>query len=200
MTKETADQDKLLSAIHTLCTPGLSQAAHILSVMTKQSITLHHTGVHRADACDVGDIFPQDEDEPMSRVSMCFDGAMRGQVSIYVPQQTVRVLINTFTQSNMRSFEMDVFRVGMVTEVSNIMMNGFLSGLTAVHELMLDYESLQYEDIQPNTWQESPVWEHALYAGLTLDVSSLELPAWVITCLDGKSLPTLERLLLEGMA
>ncbi len=190
----------LLSAIHEAVAQSLPQADAILTAMTGQPMRLQSSGVSIVASSALPSALPEAGEHGVSRVSMGFEGVVCGNISVWFPQQTISVLINTLTRSPMRSFEMDVFRIGTITEVGNIMMNAVMSGLSQITGETLQYALPSYDELGVDAWCADDKWKQALYAEMTLQVANLALPLWLVACMDDASITRLESLLPESVS
>lgn len=102
------------------------RAEDVLAAMVEQTVNIKISDMQLIDTPSLQTLLV-DTDVQASLVCMRFEGMMTGAIALLFPQDSTKVLINTLTQSSMRSYEMDVFCMGTLTEVGNIIINAVMS-------------------------------------------------------------------------
>jgi len=123
---------------------GATQAELVLEAMVAQPMQVVVDAVQVLDVPNLQQQVAKNYDVNLSWVGMQFTGVVSGSVAMLFPSESTTVLINTLTQSAMSSYEMDVFRVGTMTEVGNILMNGVMSKLCDTKQGEVSFDLPEY--------------------------------------------------------
>ncbi|WP_038247570.1 hypothetical protein [Ghiorsea bivora] len=126
---------------------GVTQAESVFEAMVAQPMQVAVDAVQVIDVPRLQQQVAENYDVHLSWVFMRFTGLVSGSVAILFPSDSITVLINTLTQSTMRSYEMDIFRMGAITEVGNILMNGVIGKLCDTKQGEVSFDFPDYEEL-----------------------------------------------------
>jgi len=126
---------------------GVTQAELVLGAMVAQPMQVVVDAVQLLDMPSLQQQVAENDDVHFSRVCMRFTGFVSGSVAMLFPADSTSILINTLTQSTMCSYEMDVFRMGTMTEVGNILMNGVMSKLCDAKQGEVSFDLPDYVEL-----------------------------------------------------
>jgi chemotaxis protein CheC len=189
------------SLLQNIFAHGAKQAESVLQGMVSQPMQVVVDAVQVFDALSLRQQVAEHYDDNLSWVYMQFTGGVSGSVAMLFPQDSTAVLINTLTQSTMNNYEMDVCRMGMITEVGNILMNGVISKLcdTKQGEVSFglpDYVELSAMDF-PAMGQKGSV---VITANVNFCVSELSLPSLFMLQIEQEGLASFSQVLEEAGA
>ena len=191
-------QKKQFSQLNAVCQVGLKQAESVLMAMVAQPIRLTAGDISLIEVTHLQEELPNRYTENLSQVSMRFEGDVVGRMFILFPPETTTVLINTLTKSVMRNYEMDVFRIGTITEVGNILLSGVMAAFVAATGASLSYGALDYDEVSALVLSKHTCEQSMLLGELVIQVASLEVPVMMMGAFEPESLTQLNHLLLKG--
>ncbi|MCF6208757.1 MAG: hypothetical protein L3J61_05170 [Ghiorsea sp.] len=191
-------QENQFSLLNAVCQQGLQQAESVLAGMVAQPITLTAGDIRLIEVVRLQEALPKQYAENISQVSMCFEGDVSGCMFILFPAETTTVLINTLTKSAMKSYEMDVFRIGTITEVGNILLSGVIAAVVAATGASLSYGVLDYDETTILVLSEHTREQRMLLGELMIQVAGLEVSVMVMGAFEAESLVQLNALLSKG--
>ncbi|MDX8387178.1 MAG: chemotaxis protein CheX [Ghiorsea sp.] len=124
--------DEQRDALCEIINMGVGKAAASLHGMVghKVQLTVPSVLVLKADQVKYN-IFDQYGDN-ISLVTMSFDGDISGNSSLLFPPASASILVNALTGSATMENEMDALRMGTLTEVGNIILNGVIGTMSNV--------------------------------------------------------------------
>ncbi|MDQ6977535.1 MAG: hypothetical protein Q9M75_05430 [Ghiorsea sp.] len=184
--------------LNAVCQVGLKQAESVLSGMVRQAITLTAGDISLIEVERLQEALPNRYAENISQVSMSFEGDVSGCMFILFPSETTTVLINTLTKSVMRNYEMDVFRIGTITEVGNILLSGVIAAVVTATGVSLSYGTLDYDETSILVLSKQTREQRMLLGELMIQVESLEVSVMVMGAFESESLVQLNKLLAKG--
>lgn len=196
MVEET--QINQFSRLNAVCRVGLRQAESVLTGMVAQPITLTADDIRLIEVVRLQEALPNHYAENLSQVSMSFEGDVEGSMFILVPPETATVLINTLTKSVMQNYEMNVFRIGTITEVGNILLSGVMASFVAATGASLSYGVLDYDEMSALVLSKHLCEQRLLLGELIIQVNSLEVPVMVMGAFEAKSFIQLNSFLVKG--
>ncbi|MDQ6980702.1 MAG: hypothetical protein Q9M46_04430 [Ghiorsea sp.] len=191
-------QTNQFSRLHSICQVGLKQAESVLSGMVTQAITLTAGDISLIEVERLQETLSNRYAENISQVSMSFEGDVAGSLFVLFPPETTTVLINTLTKSVMRNYEMDVFRIGTITEVGNILLSGVIAAVVTATGVSLSYSTLDYDEISILVLSKQTREQRMLLGELMIQVESLEVSVMVMGAFESESLVQLNKLLAKG--
>jgi len=179
---------------------GMTQAESVLEAMVAQPMQVAVDAVQVLDVPSLQQHVAENYDDNLSWVCMRFTGLVSGSVAMLFPSDSTTVLINTLTKSAMCSYEMDVFRMGTMTEVGNILMNGVMGKLCDTKQGEVSFDLPDYVELPaidiPVVKQKSSV---VMTANAHFCVSGLYLSSLFMLQIDKESLASFLSVLEEGV-
>jgi len=139
--------DQQRSLLQDIFVHGVKQAESVLEVMVAQPLQIKLDAVQVLDATSLKQQVAENDNVNLSWVCMRFSGLMSGSVAILFPQDSTAVLINILAQSTMRNYEMDIFRMGTMTEVANILINGVVGKLCTTRQGEVFFDLPDYVEL-----------------------------------------------------
>ena len=168
---------------------GAKQAESVLEEMVAQPMQVVVDAVQVLDATSLKQQVAENYDANLSWVCMRFSGLVSGSVSMLFPQDSTAVLINTLTQSKMSNYEMDIFRMGTMTEVANILINGVMCKLCDSKQGEVSFDLPDYVELSATDF---PVigqdYSMIMTSNVHFGVSGLNLPSLFVLQIEQKSL------------
>ena len=191
-------QTNQFSRLNAICQVGLKQAESVLSGMVTQPIRLTAGDISLIEAVRLQEALSNRYAENILQVSMSLEGDVAGCMFILFPPETTTVLINTLTKSVMRNYEMDVFRIGTITEVGNILLSGVISAFVAATNASLSYGVHDYDEMSALVLSEHTRDQRMLLGELMIQVAGLEVSVMVMGAFEPESLVQSNALLSKG--
>lgn len=119
-----------LDAVRELINIGVGRAAAILNQMTQVHVTLHVPVVHVLRHCDLKVYLPELEESTVAGVQIGFRGPFSGTAALVFPPASASNLVATLTGDEALDEDLDALRIGTLTEVGNIVINGVLGTIS----------------------------------------------------------------------
>ncbi|MDX8382456.1 MAG: chemotaxis protein CheX [Ghiorsea sp.] len=120
------DQRDILAEI---VNTGIGRAAAALNDMVGHKIHLNVPVVEVIDEEALRKKWLEADDSPISSVLMEFDGSFSGNAALVFPPDSASVLVSALTDESPVAGEMDALRMGTLTEVGNILINGVIGSI-----------------------------------------------------------------------
>ena len=181
--------DQQRSLLQDIFVHGTKQAESVLEVMVAQPMQVVVDAVQVLDATSLQQQVAENYDVNLSWVCMRFTGLVSGSVAMLFPQDSTAVLINTLTQSKMSNYEMDIFRMGTMTEVANILINGVMCKLCDTKQGEVSFDLPDYVELSAINF---PVVGQGRSVVMTTNihfcVSELDLPSLFMLQIEQESL------------
>ena len=146
--KLTADQ---LDTLTELINIGVGQAAGMLNEMIEFHIQLQVPWVKllspRMLQQELGGRLGKDR---FSSVQLDFSGSFSGSAKLVFPTESAATLISLLTGEESKSFALDELKIGTLTEIGNIVINGVMGSISNILTQPIHYNVPEYieEDIQ----------------------------------------------------
>lgn len=147
MTEYRPLSDMQLDALREMINIGVGRAAATLNEMLNKHVTLSVPHVNIIKQADLDDELSdlQAKSQTLSAVRLGFKGNFSGLASIVFPPDSAAKLVNILTDSNPDSDQdMDAIRIGTLSEVGNIVLNGVIGTLSNMMSLRLSYSLPSY--------------------------------------------------------
>ena len=117
---------------------GVGKAAGVLNQMTQLHINLHIPSVQLLTVDEMVALQKDDDSNMLSAVYLGFEGKFSGTAGIVFPTQSASSLVSTLIGEDADN-DLDELKVGTLTEVGNIVVNGVMGSMSNVLEEHLDY-------------------------------------------------------------
>ena len=132
----TADQ---IDALKELLNIGVGRAAGALNQMLETPIHLQVPSLKLGTLQELTHELGEFGEESLSTVQLPFQGNFSGSASLIFPTESAAKLVDTLTGQAPDSQNLDTIRVGTLTEIGNIVLNGVMGSLTNVLKEQITY-------------------------------------------------------------
>ena len=145
--KLTADQ---LDALTELINIGVGQAAGMLNEMIEFRIQLQVPWLQLLSSSELQqELGKRLGKERLSSVQLEFSGSFSGNVQLVFPTESAATLVEVLTEEKSESPALDELKIGTLTEVGNIVINGVMGSISNILTQSIHYDVPHYieEDI-----------------------------------------------------
>lgn len=133
----TADE---LDALQELINIGVGRAASLLNEMVDSHIRLKTPVVKVLTAADAyQELIKRFHDETLASVKLGFTGSFYGTASLIFPTDSASTLIAVLTGEDPGSADLDALKIGTLSEIGNIVINGVMGSLSNVLKRHVNY-------------------------------------------------------------
>ena len=141
MTAPHGPTDRHLDAISELLNIGVGRAAGMLNQMVGSPIRLEVPTVKILRASELGAELERGRAEPLSFVRLGFGGALEGTAALVFPPGSAAKLVAALIGEDpeVRTADLDSLRVGTLSEVGNIVINGVMGSIGNILRVRLTY-------------------------------------------------------------
>jgi chemotaxis protein CheC len=126
-----------IDALQELINIGIGQAANLLNEMVESRIMLEVPTIQILNPVSLQQLLLQRFDgERLAAVRQAFKGSFNGTAELMFPRQSASTLVAVLTGEALDSPDLDVVKIGTLSEIGNIVINGVLgtiSNLLASH-------------------------------------------------------------------
>ncbi|MDJ0536310.1 MAG: chemotaxis protein CheC [Xenococcaceae cyanobacterium MO_207.B15] len=146
--KLTANQ---LDALTELINIGVGQAAAMLNEMIEFRIQLQVPWLKLLSSSDLQQQLQERlGKDPLSSVQLEFSGSFRGNAQLVFPTDSAATLVEVLTGEESPSPSLDELKIGTLTEVVNIVINGVMGSISNILTQPIHYDVPNYieEDIE----------------------------------------------------
>ncbi len=126
---------------------GMGRAAGILNEMLHHQIQLHVPDIKVFPAKDLKREITKVETMRLSAVQMGFKGSFSGTAALLFPSESASNLVDLLSGEDWGNFDMDSIRIGTLTEVGNILINGVMGSIGNVLNQSIQYSLPSYTEI-----------------------------------------------------
>ncbi len=143
----TADQ---LDALKELINVGVGQSASMLNEMIEFRIRLQIPNIKLLSLSEFqAELSTRLGPEQLASVQLDFGGSFSGTAQLVFPTESAATLVAVLTGEEPGSPDLDALKIGTLTEVGNIVINGVMGSISNMLGQPLDYEVPAYieEDI-----------------------------------------------------
>ena len=142
--KLTTDQ---LDALKELVNIGVGQAAGMLNEMIEFRIQLHIPVIKfLSPQLLQQELVERLGAEQISAVQLDFSGSFQGTAELFFPTESAATLVAILTGEEVGSADLDSLKIGTLTEVGNIVINGVMGSISNVLEQPLRYALPSYTE------------------------------------------------------
>ncbi len=133
----TAEQ---LDALQELINIGVGRAASLLNEMVNSYITLQIPSVKVLTPTDAyQELAKRFHDDSLASVKLGFTGSFHGTASLVFPTDSASTLVAVLTGEEPGSVDLDAVKIGTLSEIGNIVINGVMGSLTNVLKQYINY-------------------------------------------------------------
>ncbi|WP_017721252.1 hypothetical protein [Kamptonema formosum] len=148
----TADQ---VYALQEIVNIGVGRAAAMLNQMIQFPIRLQIPYIKILSPLEVKlELENRLGDNTISAVQLGFDGPFYGSAQLVFPIESASLLVAILTGEELGDPELDSLKMGTLSEVGNILLNGVMGSISNILHERLDYTVPSYtEDTVENLWR-----------------------------------------------
>ncbi len=137
--------DRQLDALQELVNIGIGQAAGILNDMIDSPIRLQIPYLQILTPNDVQEQLEQHlNGEQISAVQLKFTGSFGGIAQLVFPTNSAGTLVTMLTGEEAGTHDLDSVKIGTLSEVGNIVINGVMGAISNVLQQRLNYSIPNY--------------------------------------------------------
>lgn len=183
--KLTADQ---LDALKELINIGVGQAAGMLNEMIEFRIRLQIPAIQLFSPLELQEeLIGRLGKDPLSAVQLDFSGSFAGTAELVFPTESAATLVAVLTGEDRESPELDSLKIGTLTEVGNIVINGVMGSIGNVLDKPLTYVPPTYieeevEHLMPI--KQSDANTTVLLAQARFDIEELQVQGDIVLFFD----------------
>ena len=108
---------------------GTGRAASVLNSMLRAHVRLEVPVVELLVLSDLKEKMRLLGEDVLSAVQLAFKGPFSGEASLIFPTESAARLVTLLTEDETELFDLDAIRIGTLTEVGNIVLNGVMGVL-----------------------------------------------------------------------
>jgi len=112
---------------------GVSQASASLNALIGHHVKLVTPEINILGMDQLEQAAPSIPEQNLAAISMHFNGALAGHVSLIFPPDAARILLTSITDHPMQYDELDEMQTGMLAEMGNILLNSVMGAIS--HQL-----------------------------------------------------------------
>lgn len=137
--------DRQLDALQEIVNIGIGQAAGILNDMIDSPIRLQIPYLQILSPTDVQEQLEIHLDgEQIASVQLKFTGSFGGIAQLVFPTNSAAMLVAMLTGEEIGSYDLDSVKIGTLSEVGNIVINGVMGAISNVLQQRLNYSIPSY--------------------------------------------------------
>ena len=138
----TEDQ---IDALKELVNIGVGRAASVLNEIVNAYIKLQIPFIKVLTPQELQQELKQRfDDDILSAVQLRFSGSFRGIAELVFPKESAKVLVAIVTGENSGDQDLDAVKIGTLSEVGNIIINGVIGSISNVLRQQMNYGVPQY--------------------------------------------------------
>ena len=174
--------DEQLEILTELINVGIGETAKMLNEMIEFRIRLQVPLLEILSGIELQEVLSQRLGlDPLSSVQLDFSGSFAGTAQLVFPTESAASLVSVLTGEEVESPDLDTLKIGTLTEVGNIVINGVMGSMSNMLDQPMNYAVPTYaeEDIE----QLVPMREtnnSVLLAQARFDVEELQLKGDII--------------------
>jgi len=140
----TEDQ---IDALKELVNIGVGRAASVLNEIVNAYIKLQIPFIKVLTPQELQQELKQRfDDDILSAVQLRFSGSFRGIAELVFPKESAKVLVAIVTGENSGDQDLDAVKIGTLSEVGNIIINGVIGSISNVLRQQMNYGVPQYTE------------------------------------------------------
>lgn len=139
--------EEQLDALQEFINIGVGRAAGMLNEMVESPIVLNVPILQVFDSKTLQQqLTTQFENHRLSAVGLKFTGSFSGSAELVFPTQSASSLVSLLTGEERDSPDLDAVKIGTLTEVGNIVINGVLGSISNLLRRRMDYALPTYSE------------------------------------------------------
>jgi chemotaxis protein CheC len=140
----TADQ---LDALQEFINIGVGRAAAMLNEMVESRILLNVPVVKVFDGVQLKqELIARFNNHRFAAVRLNFTGSFSGSAELIFPTESASTLVSLLTGEDRNSPDLDAVKIGTLTEVGNIVINGVIGSVSNLLKQRMDYSLPMYSE------------------------------------------------------
>lgn len=137
-------QPRQIDSLKEMVNIGVGHAAGVLNAMLHSHVTLHVPEVEVLTGGELAHKVRLLGNETLSSVRLGFKGPFSGNASLVFPSESAVKLVSMLTGDETGAYDLDAIRVGTLTEVGNIVLNGVMGAIGNELKLQIFYSVPMY--------------------------------------------------------
>ena len=126
---------------------GVGRAANTLNVMLDTVVKLAIPDIRICNVSELGEKLAVESDQQLATIHLNFQGAFSGATSLVFPAESAEKLVRALAADHIEDDEdQDALRVGMLTEIGNIVINNVMGTLGNLLGQSLNYSLPAYHE------------------------------------------------------
>jgi chemotaxis protein CheC len=132
--------EEQLDALQELINIGVGRAASLLNEMVDSNIRLEVPFVKVLTAIDAyEELVKRFQDDNLAAVRLGFTGSFYGTAGLIFPTESASTLVAVLTGEEPGSADLDAVKIGTLSEIGNIVINGVMGSISNVLFQRMDY-------------------------------------------------------------
>jgi chemotaxis protein CheC len=141
-----------LDALQEIVNIGIGRAAAMLNEMVDARIVLEVPTIRLLSADQLRQLMlNRFNSQSISAVRLGFSGSLSGSAQLMFPTDSASILVAVLTGEDLDSPDLDAVKIGTLSEIGNIVINGVIGSISNILNQRMDYKiPSYYEDIIEN--------------------------------------------------
>ncbi len=137
----TSEQSDALREVTNI---GIGLAAGVLNEMLDSHVSLEVPFVRILSPVELQDELSENCQDKVFVVQLDFNGRFTGSADLIFPTESAANLVTILTGNELSTLDLDSIRIGTLTEVGNIVLNGVMGSIANVLKHHIDYSVPSY--------------------------------------------------------
>lgn len=136
---------KQLDALQEIVNIGIGRAAAMLNEMVDARIVLEVPTIKLLSADQLRQVMlDRFNSQSISAVRLGFSGSLSGTAELMFPTDSASVLVAVLTGEDLDSPDLDAVKIGTLSEIGNIVINGVIGSISNILEQRMEYKIPSY--------------------------------------------------------
>ncbi|MGL5833015.1 MAG: chemotaxis protein CheX [Waterburya sp.] len=134
-----------LDALQEIVNIGIGRAAAMLNEMVDARIALEVPTIKLLSANQLRQVMlDRFNSQSISAVRLGFSGSLSGTAELMFPTDSASVLVAVLTGEDLESPDLDAVKIGTLSEIGNIVINGVIGSISNILEQRMEYKIPSY--------------------------------------------------------
>jgi chemotaxis protein CheC len=134
-----------LDALQEIVNIGIGRAAAMLNEMVDARIVLEVPTIQLLNASQLlQEMIERFNSQSISVVRLGFSGSLSGTAELMFPTDSASVLVAVLTGEDLESPDLDAVKIGTLSEIGNIVINGVIGSISNILEERMEYKIPSY--------------------------------------------------------
>jgi chemotaxis protein CheC len=134
-----------LDALQEIVNIGIGRAAAMLNEMVDARIVLEVPTIQLLSASQLLQVMiARFNSQSISVVRLGFSGSLSGTAELMFPTDSASVLVAVLTGEDLESPDLDAVKIGTLSEIGNIVINGVIGSISNILEQRMEYKIPSY--------------------------------------------------------